>query len=495
MLFIEHWITLHFSERQIMKNRRMIRLNSEDHEASRSPSDLDPLRLVDSFDSMNEPNNLRYLVAVLLVILTTGPSVTISFADVPPGSEPAARKYYRSTSKALGFSTPDLIFQTTLDDVASYLGYAGVTGADLQNLPPEVLMNTQRLLAPSALPNREVVIASLASVPFQPNDILVTRFFAPKIMDIKQPPETRKNGWRKLVRLKARPGSLAARDNISSGIILFNFFTEPGASPFAQGSESVNTQVMLVTELSHVPGAQADGPDTLYWLDYDQLSKGGLLSLALHASFDSNELPPAANDTKAYFVPDGCAACHGANSHRSMVNYLDTDHWFDRIENDFTNMKTNGLALLVDAKTNDTNSLDYILAFDVIRRFNAEADELVQKAQPTHDEALASKKWLALHATSVGHFVPVERAIGKEPRWSAQNPDDAKTLDLLNQYCFRCHGTVKFSVFNRQAMATPEMKTTLEQRLKADAAVGVRMPPDRPLPDDARSLVLRVLIP
>lgn len=443
---------------------------------------------------MRIPHIHRFVPAPLLVILATG-LVMISRADVPSGSEAAAKRYYRSLAKVLDFSNSELIFQTTLDDVASYLGYTGVTGADLQNLPPEVLMNSERLLSPSTLQNRDSVIASLGAVPFQPNDILVTRFFAPKIMDIKQPAETRKNGWRKLVRLKARPGSRAATHNIISGIILFNFFTEQSAAPFAQGSESVNTQVMLITDPSHVLGPQAEGPDTLYWLDYDQLSKGGLLSLALHASFDANELPPAANDTKAYFVPDGCAACHGANSHRSMVNYLDTDHWFDRIESDFTSMKTNGLALLVDAKTNDPNSLDYILAFDVIRRFNAEADELVKKAQPAHDEALASKKWLALHATSNNHFVPVERAIGKEPRWSAQNPEEAKALEVLNQYCFRCHGTVKFSIFNRQAMATPEMKATLEQRIKSDAAVGIRMPPDRPLEEDARSVILRVLIP
>src|SRR4051812_32347146 len=68
-------------------------------------------------------------------------------ADVPPGSEEGAKKYYRILSRTLQFSTPELISKTTLDDVASYLGYAGVTGADLQNLPPEVLMNTERLLA------------------------------------------------------------------------------------------------------------------------------------------------------------------------------------------------------------------------------------------------------------------------------------------------------------------------------------------------------------
>src|SRR5437016_2070317 len=72
-------------------------------------------------------------------------------ADVPPGSEEGAKKYYRILARTLQFSTPELIFKTTLNDVASYLGYAGVTGADLQNLPPEVLINTERLLAPNTL--------------------------------------------------------------------------------------------------------------------------------------------------------------------------------------------------------------------------------------------------------------------------------------------------------------------------------------------------------
>jgi hypothetical protein len=435
------------------------------------------------------------LCGLLVFFAACGLTPISCLADVPSGSGEGALRYYRVLSKTLQFSTPALISKTTIDDVASYLGYTGVTGADFQNLPPDVLMNTERLLAQNTLQNRDSVIAFLGTVPFQPNDILVTRFFAPKIMDIKQPPAARKNGWRKLVRLKARPGSPAAAHNISMGIILYNFFTDPGVPPFGQGSESVNTQVMLVTDPSHVPSPGEAGPDTLYWLDYDQLSKGGFLSLALNASFDANELPPAANDTKAYFVPDGCAACHGANTRRSMVNYLDTDHWFDRLDNDFPELKASGQPLLVDARTNDTNSVDYILAFDVIRRFNTEADELVQKAQPAHDEALASKKWLLLHEKSVGHVVPVERAIGKEPRWASENPDNAKALGSLNQYCFRCHGTVKFSVFNRQAMSVPEMKTTLEQRLKTDAPLGIRMPPDRPLPDDDRRLILHVLIP
>src|SRR5665213_4332993 len=95
-----------------------------------------------------------------------------------------------------------------------------------------------------------------------------------------------------------------------------------------------------------------------------------------------------------------------------MVNYLDTDHWFDRLENDFPNLKASSLPLLFDANTNETTSPAYKSAFDVIAIFNAEADAEVKKAQPQHDEALASAKWLEIHATNYSHVQPTDRAIG-----------------------------------------------------------------------------------
>jgi len=282
-------------------------------------------------------------------------------------------------------------------------------------------------------------------------------------------------------------------NHIQYGIILFNVFTKPDQQPFASdSSQSVNTQVILVPEETDF--AKPNDPpqanyDTIYWLDYDTLSNGGRLSLALNASFDANELPQTNNGVRPYYVPEGCVACHGNNKRASMVNYLDTDHWFDRIENDFTAFKTNGLFLLVDAGTNDTNSPSFKQAFDVIRQFNQEADEQVSKAQPKHDEALASHKWLELHGSNnnYGHVQPIDRAIGLEPRWSQSNSADAETLADFNQYCFRCHGTVKFSVFNRQELRQPQNLPMIEQVIKTNAPVGVKMPPDRPLPDNVRA--------
>jgi hypothetical protein len=417
-----------------------------------------------------------------------------SFADLATGTEDNAKQYFRELSTKLGFSTPDKIFQTTLDDVGTYLGYSGITGSDLQNLDPKLLMNPDSLLAEqNGLEHQSNVVTSLGAVPFRPDDILATRFFAPKIMDIKAPEATRKLGWRKLVRLRARVGSPAQINHITGGIILFNFFTEPGVTPFSPTNESINTQVMLLTEASSVATPNNDGMDALYWLDYGPLSSGGKLSLALNASFDANELPQTNNDVRPYYVPDGCVACHGINKAGPLVNYLDTDHWFDRLDNDFTNLKASGISVVFDAHTNDTSSVAYKLAFDVIRRFNVEADEEVSRTQPKHDETLASHKWLEVHAINSAHVLPLDRAIGPSPTWSSQSAADAEMLDAFNRYCFRCHGTVKFSVFNRTEMRTIQLRGMLQQVLQPDAAVGIKMPPDRPLPDDTRTLMLKFI--
>jgi hypothetical protein len=401
-------------------------------------------------------------------------------------------------SNTLGFLTPDTIPKSTLDDVAAYLGYKGITGADLQNLSPVLLMDPTQLLAQgnatqhasTPLQHLDVVLASMGTIPYRPDDILAIRFFAPKIMNIDDPPATRKVGWRKLVRLRARPGSPAAARHIESGIILFNIFTEPGAPPFSPTDESVNTQVMLITERGRVPPPNTDGPAALYWLDYSPLSTGGTLTLALNASFDANELPPSANGTRSYFVPDGCVACHGNNGQRAMVNYLDTDHWFDRINNDFPDLKAKDVPLIFDAQTNNSAATSFKLSFDVIRRFNTEADNQVTIVQPKHDEALAAHKWLEIHSNNSDHVAPPDRAIGLAPQWSSQDPADVAVLGAMNQYCFRCHGTVKFSVFNKQELKQPLFQAMIHQAIKSDTPLGLKMPPDRDLPDDLRNLLL-----
>lgn len=272
---------------------------------------------------------LPTLAAVLFVAVVT----LAAGGAVLQGSPEKARAYYASTAAALSFRDAKSILDSTLDDVPRYLGY-GLTGRDLERIAPAVLMDPVRLGTPCDVGQIcETEVADVAAFarafavrPLRPDDILAARFLAPKIANVADPPTSRVLGWRKLVRLRARDGSDASRRGISAAIVLFNFFTQPSEAPFGPQAESVNTQVMLLT----APAAFARGDrDSLYWLDYGKLSEGGRLSLQLDATFDASDLQ-GAGAVKPYYVPDGCVACHGESPARPTVNYLDTDHWFDR---------------------------------------------------------------------------------------------------------------------------------------------------------------------
>ena len=397
-------------------------------------------------------------------------------AEVPTGSREQAEAYYKGLALKLSYSTPENIGQTTLTDLAAYLGYVGLTADALEFDSPKQLM------------------ARGTS-----DEVLVSRFFAPKIMNVKfkEGYPCFKLGWRKLVRLKAKAGSAAQVNKIAAAVILFNFFTTPEEQPFGRSNASVNTQVMLLPVLEEVwplKGQAGTGEmDAVYWLDYQHRTETepGKLGYALNASFDANELP--GEGTKDYFVPHGCVACHGENHQRSLVNFLDTDHWFDRLENDFPNLKKSNRALLHDAVTNDSTTPEFREAFDVIRTFNEEADQRAHQAQPAHDESLASAKWLELHEKDYAPVPPIKRAIGIAPHWSIDDAGDQKALSTLNQYCYRCHGTVRFSVFDKAKLLSDEQQAKILTRLDPNAESGLRMPPDRRLGEPERKLILDLI--
>lgn len=415
----------------------------------------------------------RFLFGALLSL-----AATISRAEVPSGSLAEAEAYYAKLSKTLNYSTPENIGQTTLTDLVAYLGYPGLDATRLEFDPPESLMANGGA-----------------------GDVLVSRFFAPKIMNVKFPegsPDFRL-GWRKLVRLRAQSGSTAKAAGIDSAVVLFNTFTREGVAPYARDNFSVNTQIMLLPDPARIRplGSRKEDPkrsmDTVYWLDYQNATEAGpgKLGYALNASFDANELPGAG--TKDYFVPHGCVACHANNLQRPLLNFMDTDHWFDRLNNDFPRLKASGLPLLFDAGTNDPQSPRFQAIFDLIKTFNQEADAHAKLSQPKHDETLASAKWEEIHHDNYAPVPPIERAIGPAPQWSANTPGDVEALETFNQYCYRCHGTVKFSVFNKQAVW--ERRANILQRLSPTAEVGFKMPPDRDLPDAKRELLMKFLNP
>jgi len=378
---------------------------------------------------------------------------------ITAGSEAQARAYYQDViSKQLSFdATPGT---TTLDNLLDFIGYP-TSGAKVEALDPDVLMNPARASSSDGL---GIPARGLSGATLREGDILVARFFAPKIVNINVP--IPKAGWRKLVRLRVRPDSRAARIGIESAVILFNFFAPIGQPPFTE--PSINTQVMLLAPKL---------PNRLFWLDFDP---NGKLSLALNASFDAADLSAGGN--RDYFVPDGCNDCHGSpgNFRPPIMNYLDTDHWFDRLDNDFAALKNTDTALVFDAHTNDFSQSPFAAAFDVIRRFNEEA--LLQNASvhPDSFEAQAARTWLRLHAQSDDHFPPVARSLNDSQPWV---PSEAEGLNRLNRYCFRCHGSVRFSVFDRQAVVDRAgvMRQRINPSQQQAKIPGFKMPPDRTL--------------
>jgi|HubBroStandDraft_6_1064221.scaffolds.fasta_scaffold02297_3 hypothetical protein len=416
---------------------------------------------------------------------------------IPSGSEAEARKYYQDLSSRIGFQVEDPPSgqagpTTTLVDVAAYLGYVAkpptpplTAKEDLQDASPAALMD------PAALGKR------LGGVPLSTGDVLVARFFAPKISDVSQPSVTQA-GWRKLVRLRAQPSSAAAAHGIEYGIILFNFFAPIDQPDPFTGSDSVNTQTILVG---------SDSRKSLYWIDFGKTSEGAKLSHELDAFFDAGHIPAALtaqNGGKApYFVPCSCISCHGGlrldftitppapDNHFSapLLDYLDTDYWQDRTAkgDDFEGLKA---PVLFDPGT-----------FGVILLVNQEIQRQNVAAQPDSVLRRAAEHWLTWHLQQGTQpealFDRALQVSANSHRWNPSDPTDAELLPKLNRLCFRCHGSVKFDVLDK------EMVLALTSKLNAalypkDQISDPRsaMPPDRNLsPDDLkklRDLILRL---
>lgn len=257
---------------------------------------------------------------------TRGTAFEAVRAQVLEGTAAAAETYYRQTvSPQIQFLTEQTILGSTIRDLLNYVGYPDLTATDLHRFGSDDLMSA-------------------------PGDILATRFFAPKITDVADRPAVVPRGgfgWRKLVRLRAKPGSAAAANGIEALWFLQNVIEATAeGDPFdAERNVSRFNQAILVRR--EAPLTPVRQP--LYFLTYGELVKldaerrivkdasgnlqdDGRLTLNLEATFNEDDRIPETNsDPKKYFVPDSCVACHGRSRGRAKLNYLDSDHWFDRV--------------------------------------------------------------------------------------------------------------------------------------------------------------------
>jgi hypothetical protein len=418
---------------------------------------------------------------------------------VEHSDEGAARAYYTETLNALGLGA-----KTDLDKnepnmsvMLEFLGYAGLSPTELEDTPSVELMTRFG------------------------DDLLASAFFAPKITDVSQgDPDKINVGWRKVIRLSARPGSDASKRGIAAGFLLFNKFqgTNHNVDPFAaredESNESQTTQLILVRAGKSSDDDPANRP--LHFFVFGPASKGAKLKFALQASFDAAspevEAELAKTSTvKNYFVPVACAQCHGGLAFndegvkvpvfaRQKLNFLDTDHWFDRVQSgdDFAFLQATNFGVLFDGEK-DESTPKFAAAFDVLRRLNTEIKEqngrVDDSAKPSF-QFRAVNKWLQLHASSDnGHKDVFARALdpltGASPAWNRDAEPDKRLLVMMNQYCYRCHSSVIYSIFDRPEVACRKVK--INNFLNLTPGDAKYMPQDRVLDPSVKATLLELI--
>jgi hypothetical protein len=233
-----------------------------------------------------------------------------------------------------------------------------------------------------------------------------------------------------------------------------------------------------------IVGIPQPGKDTAYWLVFENAAvDGGKRTDNLKATFDGGDYAPSdPTAEKPYYLPDACAQCHGGNASHAKLNYLDTDHWNDRIQDDddFSILRTNSQHGVLFDGGRDTTTPAFAAAFDAIKTLNTEIRDQNVAAGGEGFQVRAVENWLRIHATNRDFLPPIDRAIpapATDPAarvWSRQNPNDEALLKLLNRFCFRCHSSVIYHVFDKEAVF--RRKSTIELLVNLNV-----MPQDRNL--------------
>jgi len=400
---------------------------------------------------------------------------------VNPGSETAARAYYVQLQQKLVNFPRNPLTESSIADMLVYYGFPALLATDLQALSPAVLMDFEKLR--NGVSNKPEFNSAYATRPLQSGEILVSRFFAPKIINVRDPQTDGVPkggfGWRKVLRFQSREGSPARSNGLDTFYLLFNF--ADNAPKFPEGKPAGQIQALLVPKYP-TGGKHND----IYFLVYEALNSAtpGKVGLFLVATFDLAGTVP---DDK-YYVPTACGQCHGTekeNQPGGKVNYLDTDHWIDRTGDDFKLVKAGDV--LVDSEAQ---------AYDTIRRLNTEIEKqnsAVIGASDPKFALLAVRKWLELHKegepNANRHVPPLARGFAEaagDPVWTAGADPDETLLPLMNQYCFRCHSSVRFHVFQKRAVI--DRKSRIIARVTSG-----NMPQDRKLTDDTKKLLLQLI--
>ena len=433
----------------------------------------------------------------------TGSAFVHGHLQIATGNEAEARAYYRTVvAPQMNFENPETIEATTIKNLLTYFGYSNVNARDLHGLSSDALM-------------------ALGSG----TDIVATFFFAPKISKVSTPAPAIPDafGWRKLVRFKAKPGSGADTNGMDSLHFLQNIFEKSAAAtPAPDKNVSLFNQAIVIRKSGSGPYSAAKR--ALYFFAYDPLVKcdngsggakdcegsdvplridgqfqdSGTLGFKLKATFDARDPETEAPGQDFFYVPRSCQDCHGKSISNGKLNFLDTDHWFDRVkpdygladarfsQEDFTALTQ---AILPDGGA-DTTTPQFKKAFDVLRLLNTEIKAQNQDAAtvsdinaPANFQIRAVSKWLELHdpgrPDATRHVPPYQRGFGISP-WDPASNQDRTLVYYLNRYCYRCHSSIRYSVFERSAVLN--IRGDIMDRVVELNDLKIWMPQDRIFP-------------
>lgn len=394
---------------------------------------------------------------------------------ISPGNAVAAKAYYKRIAPKLGVKDTE----KDLSTLTFLLNHFGVkqTAEQFELATPSELM--------TAFPN---------------DQILASRFFAPKIVDFnspgKDPKQPFKAGWRKLVRIVALPGSNAEKAGLAAVYILFNYVQQnPNDNPFPDAKfkvESFNTQAIIVPK-----NFKKGEEDSAFFLDYASRKEKYKISLALNAAFDTPPPEDPKKTKKDYFVPVACAQCHGHDQDDEegikgafpyiKVNYLDSDQWYDMASfGDFPFMENGPFDVLLDGGKDHT-SQQYKNAVNVLRKINGLIRQ--QNSDSSRENGIdrfkikAVEKWLSVHETNDAPVKPVDRALdlGNGAAVWKNVGDEPRLLALLDRYCFRCHSSIIYNVFDKQGVL--DRRNKIINRIQLPSTNKNHMPQGRVLDD------------
>jgi hypothetical protein len=383
---------------------------------------------------------------------------------VEQGHPSEARVYAGHIERAIGFPADG-----SLDRLLAFCGYPHVTGRELETLTPDALS--------ARLTGR----------------VLATRFFAPHIVDVSSiggPASAKELGWRKVVRLVVDATSPAGVSGMRSLFVMFSAFQprrEIAGDPFAPCTSmaercSPHVQAILV------PRQVETGADAVFFLAFENAAAGGRRADHLDASFDGGDHASTrvGAATKPYYLPAACTQCHGGSAAEGKLIYLDSDHWFDRTRagDDFADLDVDSPNAVLFDGGRDTTTTRFAAAFAVIAALNREIRDQNAAAGGEDFGLRAVEHWLDLHETNnafadlVARGLPAPVSNPAARRWQDTSADRA-LLGALNRYCFRCHSTVAYHVFDKEAVY--ERRRAMARRLELGRLRPGGMPQDRTL--------------